>query len=113
MRKLKEMGMVMKKRCKIVLPNLTVLHNIENPSVSPAQVLNIAPGERQIPVSFTTEPNCEALAFPKYFPYGRFHFGNTQSSAYNTISIHPCSFRMFWQQICKKSDIYLLYLGLD
>ena len=59
-----------------VLPLPTVLHNIEDPSVSPAQVLNIAPGEGQIPVSFTTEPYWEAFPFPKYFLYGRFHFGN-------------------------------------
>ena len=51
-----------------------VLHNIEGPSVYPAQVPNISPGEAQIPVSFATERNCEALAFPKNFPYGRFCF---------------------------------------
>ena len=28
----------------------------------------------QIPVSHTNEPDCEALAFPKYFPAGQFHF---------------------------------------
>ena len=59
----------------LLLP--TVLHNTEGPSVSPAQVLNKAPGEGQIPVSFITEPIPEALAFPKDFPYGQFHFGNT------------------------------------
>ena len=57
-----------------VLPFPVVLNNIEGPSASPAQVLNIAPGEAQIPVSFATERNCEALAFPKNFPYGRFCF---------------------------------------
>ena len=60
-----------------VIPLPTILHNIEGPSVFTAQVLNIAPGEGQIPVSFTTESNWEALAFPKDFPYGRFHFGDT------------------------------------
>ena len=60
-----------------VLPLPTVLHNIEGPSVSPAQVLNIAPGESQIPDSFTTKPNWEPLAFPKDFHYRRFSFGDT------------------------------------
>ena len=50
-----------------VLPLPTVLHNIEDPSVSPAQVLNIAPGEGQIPVSFTTEPYWEAFPFQNIF----------------------------------------------
>ena len=39
------------------MPLLIVLNNTEGPLVSPAQVLNIAPGEGQIPVSFTIEPN--------------------------------------------------------
>ena len=34
-------------------------------SSSPSEIVNIAPGEGQIPVSFTSEPNWEALAFPK------------------------------------------------
>ena len=37
-------------------------------------VLNIAPGEGQIPVSFTQEPDWEPLAFVKEFPYGKGHF---------------------------------------
>ena len=49
----------------LLLP--TVLHTTEGPSVSPTQVLNKAPGEGQIPVSFTTEPIWEALAFQKIF----------------------------------------------
>ena len=53
----------------------TVSHNIE----SPAQVLNVAPGECQIPDPFTTDPNCEALAYLEGFPLGKFHFGDTTS----------------------------------
>ena len=68
-----------------VLPLPTVLHNIEDPSVSPAQVFNIAPGEGQIPVSFTTEPSLWKISFWQY----------CQRSAYNTISKYPCSFKMF------------------
>ena len=52
------------------------LHNIESPSVSPAQVLNKALAEGQNPVSLTTEPSGEVLAFLKDFSYGIFHFGN-------------------------------------
>ena len=43
------------------LPLLIVLNNTEGPSVSSAQVLNIAPGEGQISVSFAIEPNWEAF----------------------------------------------------
>ena len=68
-----------------VLPLPTVLLNIEGPS-SPAQVLNIAPGEGQITVTFTTEPYWEALAFPKDFPYGRFHFGDNTREVPTTPS---------------------------
>ena len=53
------------------------LHNIEGPSVSPAKVLNKALAEGQNPVSLTTEPSGEVLAFLKDFPYGIFYFGNT------------------------------------
>ena len=41
---------------------------------SPNEIVNIAPGEGQIPVSFTSEPNWEALAFPKYYSTGKNHF---------------------------------------
>ena len=37
-------------------------------------IVNIAPGEDEIPVSFTSEPNWEALAFPKDYSTGRNHF---------------------------------------
>ena len=37
-------------------------------------IVNIAPGEGEIPVSFTSEPNWEALAFPKDYSTGRNHF---------------------------------------
>ena len=41
---------------------------------SPNEIVNIAPGEGQIPVSFTSEPNWGALAFPKDYSTGRNHF---------------------------------------
>ena len=41
---------------------------------SPSEIVNIVPGEDQIPVSFTLEPNWDALAFPKGYSTGRNHF---------------------------------------
>ena len=52
----------------------TVMHNVDGPNIDPSQVINIAPAEGQIPVSFINEPDCEALAFPKHFSTGQFHF---------------------------------------
>lgn len=51
-----------------------MLHDINGTNVRPGEVLNIAPGENQIPVSFTQEPDWEALAFVKEFPLGTGHF---------------------------------------
>ena len=45
------------------LPFPTVMHNIDGPNVSSSEIVNIAPGKGQIPVSFTSEPIWEALAF--------------------------------------------------
>ena len=52
----------------------TVVYNVDGPNISPNEIVNIAPGEGQIPVSFTSEPNWEALAFPKDYSTGRNHF---------------------------------------
>ena len=43
-------------------PFPTVMYNIDGPNISSSEIVNIAPGEGQIPVSFTSEPNWEALA---------------------------------------------------
>ena len=43
------------------------MDNVDGSNISPRKIVNIAPGEGQIPVSFTAEPNREALAFPKDF----------------------------------------------
>ena len=40
------------------------------------EILNIAPGEGQIPLDRRTEPNWEALAFPKEFSTGEFHYNH-------------------------------------
>ena len=52
----------------------TVMHNIDGPNVDSNEMINIAPGEGQIPVSHSNEPHCEALAFPNLFSTGKFHY---------------------------------------
>ena len=39
------------------VPFPTALHNVDGPNISADEIVNIAPGEGQIPVSFTSEPN--------------------------------------------------------
>ena len=36
------------------------------------EIINIAPGEGQRPIPMYKEKLCEVLAFPKFFPYGRY-----------------------------------------
>ena len=49
---------------------VTVLQPTNGPTMH-AEVLNLAPGEGKTPVSTYSEPNWEALSFPKLFPNGR------------------------------------------
>ena len=56
------------------LPFPTVICNFDGPNISPSEIVNIAPGEGQIPVPFTLEHNSEALAFPENYSTGRNHF---------------------------------------
>ena len=48
--------------------------NVDVTNISPSEIDHIAPGEGHIPVSLTSEPNCEALAFSKDYSIGRNHF---------------------------------------
>ena len=41
------------------------IYIVDGQNISRSKIVNIAPGEGQIPVSFTSEPNWEALAFLK------------------------------------------------
>ena len=41
------------------------MYNVDGPNIAPNEVVNIVPGEGQIPVSFTSEPNWGTLACPK------------------------------------------------
>ena len=50
------------------------MHNADGPNIYPNEIANVAPGEGQFPVSFTLEPNWEALAFPKDYSTGVNHF---------------------------------------
>ena len=76
-----------KEKKKTCVPFPTVLHNIDGPNVSPDQIVNIAPGEGQIPVSFTSEPDWEALAFPKEYSIGKGHFND-----YRNVAITPSKY---------------------
>ena len=49
------------------------MYSVDGPSIALSEIVDIAPGEGQIPVSFTSEPNWEALAFPKYYSTGSNH----------------------------------------
>ena len=55
------------------MPFPTAIYNVDGPNIC-IEIVNIAPGEGQIPVSFTSEPNWEARAFPKDYSWGRNHF---------------------------------------
>ena len=56
------------------IPRPSLLHDIHGPEVSMEKIIEVAPGEGQIPVNATVEPDYEALAFPKLFPRGRYHY---------------------------------------
>ena len=58
----------------------TVMHNIDRPNKFSSEIVNIAPVEGQISVSFTSEPNCEALAFPKEYSTGINHFNEDRDN---------------------------------
>ena len=73
--KLKEREMKMSS-----LPFPTVMHNIDGPNISSSEIVNIAPGEGQIPVSFASELNWEALAFPKEYSIGINHFNEDKDN---------------------------------
>ena len=60
------------------LPFRNGMHNIDGPNISSSEIVNIAPGEDQIPVSLTSEPNWEALAFFKECSTGRMRIGIIQ-----------------------------------
>ena len=56
----------------------TVIHKIYGQTLKPGEVLNLAPGEGNIPVSTYSEPDWEPLAFIKQYPQGKFHFNTVR-----------------------------------
>ena len=71
-------------------PSPTVMYNVDGPNLSPSEVVNIAVGECQISISFTSEPNCEALAFPKDYSIARNHFLEEREIPNSTLKICAC-----------------------
>ena len=61
---------------KSQVPLPTVVHQTDGPNITTNQILNIAPGEGQRPVSNFTEPNWEALDFVKQYSQGEFHYNS-------------------------------------
>ena len=59
----------------------TVMYNVDGADISPSKIVNVASGEGQMPVSFTCEPNWEALAFPKDYSIGKNHFNEKREIA--------------------------------
>ena len=57
----------------------TALHNPDGPNVNMEEILNIAPGEGQIPVATTSEPNWEPRAFVKHYSEGKFHYNTARN----------------------------------
>ena len=74
-------------------PLPTVMYNVDGPNISPTEIVNIVYGEGQIPVSFTSETNWEALAFPKDYYTGRSHF-NEEREIPITLRICACQTKM-------------------
>ena len=68
------------------------MDNIDSPNMSSSEIVNIAPEEGQIPVAFTSEPNWEALVFPKEYSTGRNHFNEDKDhpSKYVHIILKCC-----------------------
>ena len=78
----------------------TVMY-VDGPNISPSEIVNIAPGEGQILVSFTSEPNWEALPFPKDYFTGRNYF-NEEREIPITPSIHISCIRLDRKKCCYK-----------
>ena len=64
------------------------MHNINRPNIFSSEIVNIAPGEDQIPVFFSPqELNWGALAFPKEYSTGINHFNRDKV---NPITTSKC-----------------------
>ena len=54
---------------------------INGPNISPSEFVKMTPGEGEIPVSFTLEPNWKAPALPKDYCTGRSHFDEERKNS--------------------------------
>ena len=80
-----------KEFCKSSVPFPTVLQNIDGSDISVGDIVNIAPAEAQLLVSFTSEPNWEALAFPEEYSTGKGHFNdNDEIPITPSKYVHAC-----------------------
>ena len=80
------------------LPFLNVMYNEDGPNISPSEIVNLTLGEGKIPVSFTSEPNWEALPFCKDYSSGRNHFNEEReisitTSKYLDVGLKCCEDR--------------------
>ena len=89
-------------------PFPTVMYNVDRPNISPSGVCNIAPEEGQIPVSFTSEPNWEALAFPKDYSTGGSHF-NDETEVPITPSKYLHTRLKFWDDKFASNPQYIFH----
>ena len=66
----------------------TNMHNIDGPNINLDEIINVAgEGEGQILVSYSNEPNCEALAFPDHLSTGQFHH-NYNRYFFHSFKLH-------------------------
>ena len=84
------------KKCCTPFPD--IMYDVDWPSISPTEIVIIAPSECQILASFTSESNWEALAFPKDCSTGRNHFNEEKEipmtpSKYAHVRLKCCDDR--------------------
>ena len=65
------------------------MYNVDGPNIYPSEIVTAAPSEGQILVSFTSEPNWEALAFPEDYSTRRNHFNEERVKCDDRIAANP------------------------
>ena len=73
---------------------LILIHNIDGRNISVCENVNKAPGEGHIALSFSSEPNWEALACLEDYSAGRNCFNEDRKILINTIKICVCQTKM-------------------
>ena len=86
----------------------TAMHNIDRPNKFSREIVNIALVEGQILVSFTSEPNCETLAFPKEYSTGINHFNEDRDNP-KTPSIYVHARMKFCDDRFVSNSQYVLH----